>query len=247
MARIEAEDAVLALQKWYGVGATEDHRYRWSDGAFFTEFGHLRAAAGTRQLPGPLLRAFAAPNKDNDARRRTGGYSIARRFLGGVEQAAQAIHTALRSQGGFDPSPLPRPEQVARVVALVQAVGGIELESARGTKRILGISAATKLLFFLRPDLPVFIYDKYAAKALRITGLRPGDYADDWHRPCAALLAANAGVPIALPQPHEQVQHGGAAGGRAEAPTPPSEDWMRRRCLDLMLFRIGNSGGRVPI
>ena len=101
-------------------------------------------------------------------------------------------------------------------------------QSAKGFTNHFGIVAASKLLFFICPEMPIFIYDSFVGQALSIEKLPIREYPKWWQR-CDDIFKANSSaIPLLLPKDRQKE-------------FTDKEEWITRRSLDLMLYRIGEN------
>ena len=221
---IQPVDVLHAIRKWDGRDVVTERdtrterRWQATDREFLEGFS-------TGKITGPLLSRFAANNNNNIASKRTGGYSIVRKFWGGVASWMP------RLQGFYTTHVLParvhfrQTRKVEAVWELTTQLAEMKGQSTKGFTNPLGIVAASKLLFFACPEMPIFIYDSFVGAALSVNKLPIKDYPRWWHH-CNDVLEANSSVIPLLPKDRK-------------TEFPDKEEWITRRSIDLMLYRFG--------
>lgn len=213
--RIEARDVRHALIKWDGHDPQENRTWRATDREFFDSFSAF-------QVDSASLRRFAAPNNDDKATQRTGGYHISRRFWGGFEAWAPRIRAFLREQAAMAQRKYLKTGDPGLVTQLHAELGRMTGASPPGNTATLGITPVSKLLFFACPRMPFFIYDSYVGATLGLEGIGLEGYGE-WCRQCRELYDLTTRFERLIP-PKRRAEFRG------------KEDWLKRRSLDLMLY-----------
>jgi hypothetical protein len=223
--KIQNVDVMHALMKWDGRDA--ERRWEATDREFFLGF----SAGDINEL---LIKRFAENNNNDVPSRRTGGYSIKRKFSGGLSSWTPRLknfYTSIISPARYRYS---LTESIEVVWELITQLAEMKGQARKESKpRNLGIVAASKLPFFACPEMPFFINDSFVRKALsmeRFQSIR--DYPKWWIR-CNEILELNSSVIPLLPKERQRE-------------FLDKEDWLKRRSLDLMLYRFGekiNQGG----
>jgi hypothetical protein len=217
MIQIHEAARTLARRKWLGIVGDSEAPSTASDAEFVSCFGSKTVA-----ISGKLIARFAASN--NDETRRTGGYSIMRRFMGGADTRAPAIEAFMRGRATeagrqWAETPDEANQIIPKLVAELAAT--YKVGSPGYT---LGISAASKLLFFSCPEMPVFIYDSLVQKFLGCPAANSEySYAVFWQR-CSKALNSPGHIETGLPPEHGIYS------------LMPPMDWFKRRCLDLEFY-----------
>jgi hypothetical protein len=142
------------------------------------------------------------------AKRATGGYSIKYCFSGPLKAWVPMVRAALLRARGF------RTE-----VAAIRQADLLANSRTTAARKSLGVSAASKLLFFGAPHLPIFIFDRLAGDALGVRG--PSSY-KSWHRTAMRTFRHTNFDEPAL---------------REWQPCDAPKDWFRRRAFDIALIR----------
>lgn len=158
------------------------------------------------------------------AKRGDGGFSVSRRFHGGVSKWSGPLNqfhkdhviAAVKRYGRK-----PDPQIIFRLHERLAEHCPMEKKKRPG---VLGISAASKVLFFMCPELPFFIYDSVARLALDIRELQPHEYEIWWNR-CSEVLKKTR-----LPS--------------GQLPEGATKDWYHRRCFDKALYDVGEQKQR---
>lgn len=153
-----------------------------------------------------------------------GGFAITRRFQGGLKLWSKWLINFNRHVAEEVQRYLRNPDSQI-IFSLHECLA--EQCPMNSTKRpsVLGISAASKLLFFMCPKLPFFIYDSDARLALNMRVLEPHEYRTWWNR-CRDILA-EVNLPL-----------------DTRIPDGANEDWFHRRCFDKMLIEKGRDKKR---
>ncbi len=199
-----------AIDKWDGMGTTA------CDRIFLEEF-----SAGS--INEKTLRQFSATNT---LKRRTGGYSIGRTFWGGISEWAPRIENFAKDTVAKQRIEYQNSGNKAIVFRILDELANMEGTGPSGKKRQLGTVSASKLAFFLCPEMPFFIYDSVVGKVFhRKSAPRPSEY-PMW---CADLGKL-------LPDPDAFREHV-TEKGRPEF--AHRLNWLARRALDLALYRKG--------
>jgi hypothetical protein len=204
-----------ARRKWLGLTSAGKPTVA-CDAEFFHRFGQ-------EQVDQDLLARFGAVNT---VRRPSGGYSICRRFTGGTATWAPRIAAflagdAAKARVALDRAPFRRREIVC---SLIQELALLNAPARNGDARGLGISAASKILFFACPEMPFFIYDSVVRRQLGMPALSDGEsYGAYWDRCWQAFAAEPHSTPGPLPE-------------NSSWPGSPPEQWFTRRCLDLSFY-----------
>ena len=215
---IQQIDIEKAIAKWDGT----DGRVYWrhNDRQFFE-----RLSVGSR-LDREFVVAFAQRNSDCRAHMRTGGYSIMRVHWGGAAIWADKLNRYFASQEFDDlTNSAGSAEEPTAVINLVNQMANLIGTSKSGKHRKLGFSATSKWLFFRRPELPIFIYDKVAWEALFQAPFR--GYRDWWNA-CARY--------------YNPYRHSPPIAKKHLAEVKVTADWFSRRCLDFALYRKSQAG-----
>ena len=219
--RIESIDVAHALAKWDGQGTQLGHTGKWkaSDREFYNLFSKGKVSLR-------LMRRFAAVNKHEEPTRRTGGYSVQRNFTGGMPAWVELLERFLREDVAAAVEEYRRKGKARAAIRLVNKLAAMEGRSAPGRPpRRLGNTPASKLLFFAAPELPLFMFDAVVSDALGVRNLAVGQYGE-WHQRCLPLLEVNRDWASLLPADRRE-----ELGDKLE--------WLGRRCLDTMLYRVG--------
>lgn len=222
---IQSADVLHGLRKWDGRdkvlegGKHIERHWQATDREFIEGF-----AAG--KITNELLSRFAAKNDNDVASKRTGGYSVTRKFWGGLSSWRP------RLQEFYTSDVLPCRDQYTQVRRVEPAwemtikLAEMQGTSAKGFSSPLGIVAASKLLFFACPEIPIFIYDSVVGIALSMDKLAIEEYPKWWNR-CNDVLKNNPSAIPLLPT-NRQVEF------------QDKEEWFTRRSFDLMLYRLGD-------
>jgi hypothetical protein len=148
---IQSVDVLHGLRKWDGRdevierGARIERRWQATDREFLEGFANGK-------ITDRLLSSFAAKNDNNVASKRTGGYSVTRKFWGGLTSWTP------RLQDYYTTHVLPSRDyyrQTRRVEAvweLITKLAEMKGQSTKGFISPLGIVAASKLLYFARQN-----------------------------------------------------------------------------------------------
>lgn len=217
---ITQSDIEHASRKWCGRDDERGIRWQANDAEFYRALSDPNARIDAR-----LVRRFSAAN--NDEKRPTGGYSIIRAMWGGADVWAENISRfrdthVVPARDQFGEESLKRKAQVA--ISLHLELGGILGISRNGRSRPLGISAASKFLFFMCPEFPFFIYDDVARLGMGFNQRLGLDSYAEWVKRCAERLSPDH---LLLVRGHLPPNYDGRV------------DWFTRRCLDLALYRLG--------
>ena len=193
----------IANSFWHGAVSPRAKIYR-SDAEHFNAFQHAQ------NLTEYDLKRFIWFARISRTKLSTGGYSIKYCFSDGLANWLPILRTAIQTG------------RAAQTEAhAVRAVD--ELAKARPPTawKVLGVSAASKLMFFGVPNWPIFIFDRFSGLAVGLQ--KPASYSI-WHRAVSARYRALHGLPAAL---------------RSRIPPQPPFDWFQRRCFDIALFTEG--------
>lgn len=158
------------------------------------------------------------------AKRWEGGFSISRRFQGGLKKWSAPLNRFYNNHviaAIKHYRQEPDPQIVFSLHQRLAEKGPMEKKKRPG---VLGISAASKVLFFMCPELPFFIYDSVARLALDIRELEPHEYEISWNR-CREVQGRTK-----LP--------------RGQLPEGVDKDWFHRRRLDKALYEKGEEQRR---
>jgi len=175
-----------------------------------SDSGHVKALKRPLDLTWDELWSFVRPATSCGC--GTGGYSISRTFNGGLHNWLGHVRAALQ-----------RAQTLAHEGDAIAFVDRLSKQRLGQGMRPLGISAASKLVFFGAPNLRVFIYDSVVREAVGILPLGPGHYWT-WHK----LMKKIDGCATVDKKVFDQ-----------RCPQEIPEDWFRRRCLDQALYLIG--------
>lgn len=142
------------------------------------------------------------------ARRATGGYTIKYSFSGPLKAWVPMVRAVLLRTRGLKSE-----------VAVIRIADRLATSRTSAAWKSLGVSAASKLLFFGAPHLPIFIFDRLAGNAL---GLKSPRSYKSWH-----LTAVRA------------YRHAGfdERALRKCRPANAPAEWFRRRSFDIALIR----------
>ncbi|MCL6106859.1 MAG: hypothetical protein M1309_05895 [Actinobacteria bacterium] len=207
---IENSSVQADLNKWDGSETTA------CDRLFLEEFSAGLVSEKT-------LRQFSATNT---VQKRTGGYSIGRTFWGGIFHWATRIDIFVKEDVAMYRMEYQQSGNPDIAYKILDELANMEGAGPSGKKRKLGTVSASKLAFFLCPEMPFFIYDSVVGKVFgRKSAPRPNEY-PMW---CAALEKL-------LPDSHsfrEQVPE------KRRPEFANRLDWLARRSLDLALYANG--------
>jgi len=217
---ITEEDIAHAIRKWRGRDESQNICWKSNDKDFYE---NLSAHDGI--IDRDFICLFSASN--NDEKNRTGGYSFGRVLRGGAETWARKI-TEFRAQyvnparQKFSNAELEKKIEIA--ICLHKKLCNMEGISYNGNTGKLGIVSSSKILFFMCPEFPFFIYDRVAGKGMDFhRGVKCEDYAC-WIKRCLALLDCD-----------------GRTAVEGHLPINCNAGWFKRRCLDLALYRCGSN------
>lgn len=210
---ISGRDVNKLQEMWDGRHLAPDAQAFASDRAFLSYFG-----ARPDHLDVARLKTLARADRKTP-QGRTGGYDLQRNMQGGAAHWAEFLapffaETATAACQAFAASP--DDYFIFQTLDELATFGG-KAGSGKRSKP-LGVAAASKLMFFACPELPIFLYDAVAGDALCMRSLHADEY-PLWHRLCSDILY-NSPV-FELPR-------------GIDAP----QDWLKRRCFDLMLRRL---------
>lgn len=193
------------------ASAIERAAYLWGpNNNELSDSDHIQALKNPFMLNRDKLWAFVRPAKGHGC--GTGGYSISRTFHGGLRDWLGRIKFALKQT-----------QTLTGEVSAIDFVNGLSEQRLRPDMRPLGVSAASKLVFFGAPHLPVFIYDSVVREAVEVMAPKPGHY-DIWHRHMKNIDRCATIDQIVFSR---------------KRPLASQEEWFRRRCLDQTLYMIG--------
>ncbi len=204
--RVAARHIAIAASLWCGRISQKKAAVYRSDSEHFAVFSNPRV------LTYYDLRRFIEFANVSPARRATGGYTIKWRFSGSRRAWVSVIRVALLRAR--------RLKTEAAAIRLADALANSRTTAARMP---LGVSAASKLLFFGAPHLPIFVFDKFTRIA---AGVRPPRLYGSWHRTAMAMYR------------HANLDE--RALRRLRPPDAP-EGWFRRRCFDIALVQKGQA------
>ena len=217
-------DIQHALRKWDGRdevvenGRHVERRWHASDREFYEALGRGR-------IDETILARFAAKNSNNDPQRRTGGYSVIRNFWGGAAYWASPLQGFFRDYVAPARARYAASRDGAIGYELVIRLAKMKGRSPSGNSKPLGPVAASKLIFFACPEMPIHIYDSVVAKVFSMENLEVGRF-PEWCRRCQSVMPKYAAT--------EQLLPADRIGEFAD-----KMDWFTRRCQDLMLYRVG--------
>lgn len=223
---IQEVDVLHAIQKWDGKD-TGFQDGRWQSRFWKANDKEFYEGLSQCQIDETLLGRFAASNNNENPSRRTGGYSIVRGFCGGIPSWTPRINDFLQHRVNPARMKYQNTKDKSIIWALISELGGMKGCSKNGCVRPLNIVAASKLMFFACPEMPVFIYDSVVGDALSMPKLPLSRY-DEWWSKCNELRNANADVTNMIPAERQKE-------------FDDKREWFKRRCLDLMLYRLGGS------
>jgi hypothetical protein len=227
---IQSVDVLHALRKWDGRdfvlnnGTSIERRWKATDREFLKMFS-------CGEITESVLARFAANNNNENPSKRTGGYSITRKFWDGLSSWTPRIRYFFVN--GVKPARLRFHESgdIEILWDLIYQLSKMEGRSAKGYTNPLGVVAASKLLYFACPEMPVFIYDSVVGKALSVPNLVVEDYFHWWAK-YHDIRNMNSSALSLLPSDRRQE-------------FSDKDDWFTRRSIDLMLYRFGQ-GGSYP-
>lgn len=194
-----------ATNLWNGQAERKSRVYR-------SDRQHFRAFSRPLRLTEYDLRRFNALANISRAKWATGGYSIRYCFAGRLSKWVPVIKSALIMA-----------QRINGEGAAIRLVNGLARAKPPHASKQLGVSAASKIVYFGAPHLPVFIFDRLAGTALGL--VKPKRYSD-WH---AVAGRAYRRSRVGVGQPDLK---------RLKPPFPPL-DWFRRRCFDILLVDVG--------
>jgi len=200
-----------ALKKWDGIETTA------SDCFFLHEFSEGSISQKT-------LKLFSATNTE---RRRTGGYSIGRTFWGGISAWAPRIDTFAKEKVANYRVNYSQCGKRSIAFNIFDELANMEGTGPSGKKRKLGTVSASKIAFFLCPEMPFFIYDSVVGTSLGLKSPpKPNEY-PAWCDGLSQLLPEPDSFRELVPRKRlQEFSH--------------RLDWLARRSLDLALYEIGS-------
>ncbi len=154
---IESQDVCKVLTKWDRHDPQQKTRWEVNDRLFYESFSSLR-------IDREVLKQFAALNDDRS--KRTGGYSISRRFWGGIQKWTPLIAGFLCERVAPARKKYRQIGDRDIVFRLHNELAKMPGMSIRGNSGSLGTVPASKLLFFACPEMPFFIYDSFVGCTL---------------------------------------------------------------------------------
>lgn len=206
-------DVQMAMHRWTGVTLHPSERDTASDAVFYRYFSKLPEPVDTT-----MLKVFARPNRDR-GNAEIGGYDTQMDMQGGVAHWASRLGNFFADRARHAREAFLNGPDGYYVASLVEDLANLKgLAAANREPQSLGLSAATKLIFFACPEMPIFMYDNVVGDALGMRTLRPNEY-PVWDAICADLLYRRLAVSVQPPREAEP-------------------DWFRRRCFDMMLRRL---------
>lgn len=218
---INSEDINKAISLWEGEGRPGSDR------------GNVEGLSWRYGWTNDRLYALVRAAKDR-RRQPTGGYSVIRRFRGGLRTWIQDLEAFRKDEltqcmGEWRETNMPQP--LWRAVAILGNMARLSKAENLGP---LGVSAASKILFFACPEAPLFIFDSVVKEAYDFAmrgkqgwprRIDTASYAD-WWRFCSEFQGQTI-----IDSATSQITGSGLV----------SRDWVVRRCVDNMLYRCGKA------